>query len=266
MTRFGKFLWVLGAAIAASGISGAAAELRHTTEYSITLSGLPIARASFSTTMDQRRYVISGNIRSAGIADIITSISAETSVRGTMQNDRMQAQQYLLSYTKGKRNRLYEVNFSNGNVTSTSTKPEPRRPRNWVPVTQRDLRKVLDPISGVIFPGDARVCPATLPIFDGETRMDLVLAPKGVKPYSAGTFKTDAVVCSVRFVPKSGFRKGRKDINYLSRLDTMEIWFAKADKVNVYAPVYVRIPTSFGPVAISAVSFGNQDRAGSSGR
>ncbi|MDI7862591.1 DUF3108 domain-containing protein [Rhizobiaceae bacterium n13] len=248
---------VLGAAIAISGASGAAAEVRHRTEYSITLSGLPIARASFSTTMDRTRYVISGNIRSAGIVDIITSISAETSVRGTMQNDRLQAQQYVLSYTKGKRNRLYTVNFRNGNVTSTSTKPEPRRPRNWVPVTQRDLRKVLDPISGIIIPGNSKVCPKTLPIFDGETRMDLVLAPKGAKSYTAGKFRTDAIVCSVRFVPKSGFRKGRKDIAYLSRLNSMEIWFAKAENVNVYAPVYVRIPTDYGPVAISAVKFGN---------
>ena len=30
----------------------------------------------------------------------------------------------------------------------------------------------------------------------------------------------------------------------------MEIWFAKAEAVNVYAPVYVRIPTQYGMVTI----------------
>ena len=255
MVHFGRYL-VLGTVFAAALASGAAAEVRHKTEYSVTLSGLPIARASFSTTVDNKNYAISGTVKSAGIANIITSISAQTSVRGTMNKEKLQAHQYVLSYTKGKRNRLYEVNFRNGNVTSTSTRPEPRRPRNWVPVTAKDLRRVLDPISGVIFPGDSKVCPSTLPIFDGETRMDLVLAPKGEKTYTAGGVKTQAIVCSVRFVPKAGFRKGRKDINYLAKLNNMEIWFAKADAVNVYAPVYVRIPTDFGPLSISAVKFG----------
>lgn len=255
MAHFGKYL-VLGLGLAAFSASGAAAEVRHKTDYSITLSGLPIARASFLTTVDSNSYVISGHIKSAGIADIISTISAETSVRGMMQRERLQAQQYSLAYTKGKRTRLYEVKFRNGDVTSTSTRPEPRRPRNWVPVTAKDLRKVLDPISGLIFPAGAKVCPATLPIFDGETRMDLVLAPKGEKSYKSGNINVDAIVCSVRFVPKAGFRKGRKDINYLSKLRSMEIWFAKADAVNVYAPVYVRIPTDFGPLSISAVKFG----------
>jgi hypothetical protein len=35
----------------------------------------------------------------------------------------------------------------------------------------------------------------------------------------------------------------------------MEIWFAKADAANVYAPVYVRIPTQYGPVTITAVRY-----------
>ena len=36
----------------------------------------------------------------------------------------------------------------------------------------------------------------------------------------------------------------------------MEIWFAKAETMNVYAPVYVRIPTKLGPVTVSATRFG----------
>ncbi|CAN7316515.1 DUF3108 domain-containing protein [Rhizobium sp. LjRoot30] len=232
-------------------------EIHHEMEYSVALSGLPIARASFSTSLDKKRYKIDGTIYSAGIANLITRISAQTTVSGTVSADRFQARNYLLNYTSGKKTRVYEVNFRNGNVTSNSITPEPRRnPDNWVPVTGKDLRAVLDPISGIILPASKKACPARLPIFDGETRMDLVLTPKASKPFSTKGFKGDAIVCSVRFVPKAGFKKNRKDIDYLKKLKTMEIWFAKADPVNVYAPVYVKIPTEYGMLTVSAVRFG----------
>lgn len=234
-----------------------AVETSHQTDYSITLSGLPIARATFLTQMDKKRYTISGKIHSAGVANIITTVNALTTVKGVVGQDRLRARSYVLNYTSGKKTRIYSVAFRNGDVSSTSIQPEPRRnPDTWVPVLTKDLRAVLDPISGVIFPGDKRVCPNTLPIFDGESRMDLVLSPKGVKPFSTDGFKGDAIVCSVRYVPKAGFKKGRSDIDYLRKLTTMEIWFAKSETVNVYAPVYVKIPTQYGTVSISAVRFG----------
>ena len=95
-----------------------------------------------------------------------------------------------------------------------------------------------------------------LPIYDGESRMDLVLSSKGEKSFSTKGFSGDTVVCGVRYIPKSGYRKGRKDIDYLRGSKAMEIWFAKAEGVNVYAPVYVKIPTQYGTLTISAVRFG----------
>ena len=258
MVRLGRLFFGALVLTTVSGQPGTAAEARHSTEYTIALSGLPIARASFSTSLDNSSFTITGDIKSAGIANIITTISAQTTVSGTMKNDRLRPKNYLLNYTSGKKTRIYEVGFRNGNVTSTAIRPEPRRnPKTWVAVTESDLRAVLDPISGVIFPADQPVCPATLPIFDGESRMDLVLKPKGTKPFATDGFKGDAIVCSVRYVPRSGFKKNRSDITYLQKLKSMEIWFAKADAVNMYAPVYVKIPTYYGIVTISAVKFGS---------
>ena len=253
-----KAVGYMGLALAlAFPAAGRAAEQRHRTDYSIALAGLPIARASFSTVMNSRRYTISGDIQSAGLADLVTNISAKTSVRGTMGRDRLHADNYLLDYTNGKRQRLYEVDFRNGNVGSTAIRPQPKRdPDTWIPVSARDLRAVLDPISGLIFPAKSRVCPQTLPIYDGESRMDLVLSSKGEKPFSTKGFAGDTLVCGVRYIPKSGYRKGRKDIDYLRGSKAMEIWFAKAEGVNVYAPVYVKIPTQYGTLTISAVRFG----------
>ncbi len=182
------------------------AEIRHVSEYDISLGILPIAKASFASEFTSSDYKITGTFKSAGIVNIISRISAETSVSGRMQADKLQADRYNLVYSAGKRTRVYDVEYRNGNVTETTVKPEPtRNPETWIPVTDKDLRAVLDPLSGLIFPGDAKVCPSQLPIYDGESRMDLVLTPKGTKPFSTDGFKGEAIVCSIRYLPRSGF-------------------------------------------------------------
>lgn len=243
--------------IAFAGVSPSlAAEARHTSEYSINLGILPIAKASFSTRMNGPNYSISGSFSSAGLASILADISGKTTISGAKRGHRLQANTYSLVYKDGKRVRTYDVVYRNGNVTSTTVKPEPKaRPDNWVNVKDGDLRSVLDPISGLIIPAGGRICPSRLPIYDGESRLDLVLSPGGTKPFKTNGFSGDAIVCKARYVPKSGYRQGRKDIEYLKSI-SMEIWFAKSDNMDVYAPVYAVIPTRVGQVYITATKYG----------
>jgi len=252
--------WIAGAALSllcvASATPAASAEIEHRTDYSIRLSGLPVATATFRTQFNGDRYKISGIMQSAGLADIFSSTHGSTSVSGVVSRGRLHATSYSVDYKSGKRSRAIDVTFRNGNVITASMTPPRKKPKNWVAVSKADMRAVLDPISGLIIPASGRVCPKTLPIFDGESRMDLKLSSKGTRPYSTKGFEGDAVVCGLRFIPKSGYRKGRDDVEYLRKLSTMEIWFAKADGANVYAPVYVKIPTSLGPVTVSATRFG----------
>ena len=250
--------WIAAGSIAAvtAGVAGAA-EVEHVTDYSIRLAGFPVATASFRSEFDGRRYTISGRMDSAGLADILSSTHGTTTVSGTLSDGKLRASRYSMSYRSGKRARAIDVTFRNGNVASASIRPERRRsPENWVPVRAGDMRSVIDPISGLIIPATKNVCSKTLPIFDGESRMDIRLVDKGTRPFSTKGFDGEVKVCGVRFVPKAGYRKGRRDVEYLRKLTTMEIWFAKADPVDVYAPVFVRIPTSLGPVTVSATRFG----------
>jgi len=252
--------WIAGAvmtlAFAGSATPLLSAEFEHRTDYSIRLSGLPVATATFRSEFDGNRYTISGSLRSAGLADIFSSTRGTTSVSGTVSHGRLRATNYSVNYQSGKRSRAIDVTFRNGNVVAASMQPPRRKPKNWVPVSTADMRAVLDPISGLIIPEGSRVCPKTLPIFDGESRLDLKLSSKGKKPYSTKGFEGEVLVCGIRFIPKSGYRKGRDDVEYLRKLQTMEIWFAKAEGAKVYAPVYVQIPTKLGPVTVSATRFG----------
>lgn len=245
------------AALAGSPAVAPAADVSHITDYSIRLSGFPVATASFRSAFDGRRYTISGRMDSAGLADILASTHGTTSVSGTLADGKLRASRYSMSYRSGKKARAIDVAFRNGDVVSASIRPERKRPpENWVPVRANDMRSVLDPISGLIMPASSNVCSKTLPIFDGESRMDIKLTDKGTRSFSTRGFEGEVKVCGLRFVPRAGYRKGRKDVEYLRKLASMEIWFAKAEAVDMYAPVYVRIPTALGPVTVSATRFG----------
>lgn len=251
--RFASLAFALAVSFATSA---AGAEIRYRTDYSVSLGALPIAKASFLTEVNDQNYKISANFRSYGLVDIISRISGESTVSGQLSGQSMRAQHYRLVYQAGKKTSIYDVSYDNGNVTKTVVDPPPKpRSASWIPVTDADLKSVFDPISGLIVPDGEAVCPRTLPIYDGESRMDIVMTPKGTRSFTAGDVEGEAVVCSVRYVPKSGFRKGRKDIEYMQSATGMEIWFAKTAQLKVYAPVYARVPTRMGTLYVTAVKF-----------
>ncbi|MUZ57964.1 DUF3108 domain-containing protein [Agrobacterium vitis] len=248
---------VLGATLVCASGSAFAGET-YRNEYRVTLLGLSIARATFVTEVTRPGYTITGTISSAGIANVFTSLDAKTKVTGLVADDKhLQASNYNLVYTRGKRTRVYDVRYAGGNVVSTTITPEPNRNKDrWIPVSAGDLRSVLDPVGGLTLPDDGKICSRTLPIFDGESRLDLVMSPKGKNKFTAGNVSGEAIVCSVRYVPKSGFNKGRSDIEYLRSANDMEIWFAKTGTMTLYAPVYARVPTRVGTLSITATRFG----------
>ncbi|MBC7283751.1 DUF3108 domain-containing protein, partial [Hoeflea sp.] len=226
-------------------------------DYSVRLIGLPVAYASFVSEVNGNDYRISGTLRTSALSDIFSKTRGTASVSGKRSGDRLLASTFQVSYASGKSAKKTEIEFRNGNVKSTVNTPKRKAPgADWVPLSDADLKAVLDPLSGLVFPGGSKVCPRSLPIFDGQTRVTLHLAPKDVRPFRTEGFVGDAIVCSVRFEPKAGYRTGSSGIQYLTQLKTMEVWFAKHEGGDLYAPVYAKIPTKIGQVVVAATRFG----------
>jgi hypothetical protein len=227
------------------------------TDYSVSLVGFPVAYANFITQVDGDAYKISGEMATSAFADILSKVRGNASVSGTLSADWLLAETFLVTYSSGKDAHRTEIKFSDGNVKSATNTPKRKETaKDWVPLSAADMRTVLDPLSGMVFPANSKVCPRSLPIFDGQSRVTLHLAPIGVRPYRTKGFVGDAVVCSIRFEPKSGYRKGSSGIQYLRQLKTMEIWFAKHESGGFYAPVYAKVPTKIGQVIVAATRFG----------
>jgi hypothetical protein len=239
-------------------MAGEAEPLRHRADFDILLAGLPFARASFESSRDDNLYEIEVNFRAAGVGQIVNNMTAELVSSGVIDNRGLQSQRYYLQYRKGDRHRRYEADFKNGDVVATRIQP-PRdrsKQRNWVPITKDDLKSVTDPLAGLIQSvsvGDP--CRPLIPIYDGEARLDINLDRKGESKFKAAGFDGKVVVCGMRYTPLAGYRKGSREAEFLSRLKRMEIWFAKSERMNVYAPVYFSVPTKFGTLTMKATRF-----------
>ena len=198
------------------------------------------------------------DLNTLSIDDIerIEIVRGNASVSGTLGKDMLVATRFMVAYSSDKDAHRTEIEFRDGNVLSATNEPKRRKTApDWVPLSAQDMRAVLDPLSGMVFPAGSKVCPRSLPIFDGQTRVTLHLTPKGVRPFSTKGFKGDAIVCGIRFDPKAGYRKGSSGIVYLRQLKTMEVWFARHERGGLYAPVYARVPTKIGEVIVAATQF-----------
>jgi Protein of unknown function (DUF3108) len=248
----------LGAFVTLSSMPAGAEETEVSSAYDFQLAGIPFAEAKFVTTRSDNLYNVTIDFQSTGLGEIVNDLTAELVSTGIIGNTGLQSQRYYLQYRKGKRHRLFETTYKDGDVTDTRVEPprEMARRKNWVAVEPDDLKAVTDPIAALMAPSVTDPCRSATAVFDGETRYDVFLERRESKPFETGNFKGDVIVCGMRYVPRAGFREGKSDAEFIRRLKTMEIWFAKSDRLRLYAPVYFSVPTSFGKLTMKASRFG----------
>lgn len=258
MMRLKMLLTAVAVMLVAGAAQQAGAEpVQIRTDYSVTLIGLPVASARFVTEVDGKSYTISGDLRSSALSDIFSKIRGNASVSGKVTRSKLEASDLLVTYTSGPKKQRIAITFKDGNVRSTVNEPEARtQGADWVPLRKGDLRAVLDPLSALVFPAGAAVCPRSLPIYDGQSRITLHLTQKSSRPFRTKGFTGEAIVCAVRFEPNSGYRKTSSSIRYLRGLKGMEVWFGKHEAADLYAPVYAKVPTKIGQVVVAATRFG----------
>lgn len=227
-------------------------------DYTVSLAGVPVGYLNFATEIDGRDYRLEGKLQPSIFAGLFASIKGGADVSGRIADATFRAAVFSVAYSTGKKDQRIEIEFDDGNVTATRHKPA-KRPKkgDWVPLKPADLRSVLDPMSGLMIPSGAKLCPRSLPIFDGDTRATLHLKPAGRRPFRTNGFSGDVVVCSIRFEPVAGYRKSSSAIAYLRKLKDMEVWFAENAAGGFHAPVYVHVQTEVGQVRVYATRFGN---------
>jgi hypothetical protein len=245
-------LCVLALALGVPGVARAEVET-FKGEYIVSYLGLTIARSTFQSRFENGKFAVEGTVASAGIAEIFDRTKGRSSASGGFAGDRTQPDAFRMDYTEGKRKQMTALKFRGGDVVSTENVPPLKKRKNWVPVEPGDLKGVADPLSAGMIKASApdQVCGRTIKLFDGEFRMDATLhaAPnsEAAKAYGDGV-----VTCRVTVKPVSGYRKGRKSLDYLEKQSRIMIAFAPLGSTGVYAPVHATVGTQIGTVTVRA--------------
>lgn len=221
-------------------------------EYTVSFLGLPVARSKFVSTFNGDAFTVKGSVSSAGMAKLFDSTTGSSLATGSFVGKATRSQSFETQYTSGKKRQLTSISFAKGAVAKTVNEPPLKKRKNQVPLDVNDLRAVNDPISATLIRADGpgEVCDRTLKIFDGEMRVNLAL--KHVATGPVANYDGQAVTCSARFIPVSGYRTKNRAMDYLKSRAKISISFAPLGETGIYAPVRATITTTLGPVTVTA--------------
>lgn len=230
--------------LAALALPAAAQSFRA--DYTVTLVGLPVAKARFDSTFTADGFAIEGTMSSSGIARLFDRTTGTSKVEGAIRRGGIEPRSFSSSYRTGRKHSVTTISYKRGRVARYSNTPEPHRGENWVGVSSEHLAAALDPLSSTLVKTSepAKVCGRTVRFFDGELRANLHLSPLEV----AG----GRVTCAVRFEPVSGYRKGRRQIEFMKNRSRITITFAPLGATGFFAPVDASVGTQVGTLRISA--------------
>ncbi len=243
--------WLAGAA------GAAAASQLYRTEYAISIFGLSIARATMETTVSAGSYDLHGHFLTSGLAHIFDETEGTVHVTGNDVKGKVVPSTFDLAYKHGRKNKSTSIRFVSGNVVSAQNVPPVKKRDPWVEVSPQDLLAVSDPLSALMIPAKSSrdVCDRTISVFDGQTRANIQLSFNGTESFTTDGFTGETVLCSARFVPISGYQKGKKSIDYLANKSRISVSFALLGNSGIYAPVVARIGTRIGTLKIAATRF-----------
>ncbi len=244
-------------AFAGSGSIAQAQPLKTRTlkvSYDITLAGLPLGKADLSSSFSGSKYEMEGRAKLTGLAMILTGGKGEASASGTLADAAPPRSSSFAVVSKTSDNqRSVRMGLKSGRVAKVEIDPplEPRPDR--VPVKEADKRGVVDPMSALLMPAvasknltDPANCDRIIPVFDGASRMNVVLSYGETKNVEVPGYSGPVLVCNARYVPISGHRSERPATKFMQENKDIAVWLAPVEGPRLLFPLKVSVRTMIG--------------------
>jgi hypothetical protein len=244
-------------AFAGSGSIAQAQPLKTRTlkvSYDITLAGLPLGKADLSSSFSGSKYEMEGRAKLTGLAMILTGGKGEASASGTLADAAPPRSSSFAVVSKTSDNqRSVRMGLKSGRVAKVEIDPplEPRPDR--VPVKAADKRGVVDPMSALLMPAvasknltDPANCDRIIPVFDGASRMNVVLSYGETKNVEVPGYSGPVLVCNARYVPISGHRSERPATKFMQENKDIAVWLAPVEGPRLLFPLKVSVRTMIG--------------------
>jgi len=250
-------------AIAADATHIAAAQARLDAEYTVTLSGIPIARGNWVIDITEDQYSASATGMTSGLLRLFNGGHGTSAANGTFSGGQLAPTSYAANVNYNRTVDQVRIVLAGGNVKDYSVDPPVTPYPDRIPVSDADRRGVVDPMTSVIArvggsgnPISPQACNRKVSVFDGRLRYDLNSEFKRLDRVKADKgYIGPVAVCAVFFTPISGYVPDRALIKYLTAMRDAEVWLAPISGTRVVVPFRFSMPTPLGPGVMEATQF-----------
>lgn len=241
----------------------AAAQGKLDARYSASLGGIPIGRGAWVIDISENQYTAAASGMTTGLVRLFASGQGTSASRGLVRSGTLYPSTYASNLVSDQKGEDLRIVLQNGAVKDVSITPPILFHPDRIPVPDAHRRGVVDPmtaalirVSGTGDPLSSHACNRTIPIFDGRMRYDVKLAFKRFEMVHASRgYQGPVAVCSVQFMPLSGYVSQRPSMIYLREVRDAEIWLAPIAGTRVLVPFKFILPTPYGVGVLEASQF-----------
>lgn len=226
-----------------------------TASYEITFNGLKVGGFEFRSSTDAAGYAL----ESSGKVSVLFGAmkwSSDAEARGTFAKAQLLPRDFSFNLKGPAKAGTTKIAFQGDTVQSVQMEPPPKVKADRIPVEPKHLKGALDPFAAVMTmtKGGGNPCSRTIPVYDGQRRIDLKLSPQGQVPLPGAKpsdVPTTGIVCRVNYSLIAGHRPG-DETAYMTRNQKIELTFRAVPSANIFVPYQVRASTLLGDIVVFA--------------
>ena len=224
--------------------------------YDINFNGINVGTYDFQSSQDGQSYKMASNAKLSLLLGAI-HWSGDTQATGQLAGTTATPKSFGFNYVAQSKAGSTRMAFTGDTVTQVLQDPPAKHKEGMVPVEQKHLKGVLDPLTAILaisHGSTGNPCARRIPIYDGTQRFDLVLSPKGqvaLEDRKSTGQPTFGYVCRVRYIPIAGY-KPDESTKYMAQNNDIEIILRPLPNANIFVPYKITIPTIAGPATLVA--------------
>ena len=153
--------------------------------YKVGVASIDLGTFKMTATVGPEAYALKAKGEFSILGGLLYRAKGETRSNGTRVNATSKPQRFDFSYSDNKKKQQLQIVFDNGTVRTVTRTPKKRPDKKAVPLSDDQLRNVLDPMTAAFLSvqarspaGDLAVCDGTLRVFDGKRLFELTFSPK----------------------------------------------------------------------------------------
>ena len=223
--------------------------------YKVSVASIDLGTFKMTATVGPEAYALKAKGEFSILGGLLYRAKGETRSNGTRVNATSKPQRFDFSYSDNKKKQQLQIVFDNGTVRTVTRTPKKRPDKKAVPLSDDQLRNVLDPMTAAFLSvqarspaGDLAVCDGTLRVFDGKRLFELTFSPKRTEQLGARAPEgvSAAAVCTIRYRPIGGHRRESPTVAFLQKSKDIEAWLVAVPGTEIFIPYKVVLPTAWG--------------------